>query len=212
MNVVNVIHYPPEKFPQSEISRREILRYMGCKNLSPETEELINNAISECIERLTYKIVYREFPLQHKGNYIDLGFVRTESKDLKKALSSCDSIMLFAATVGIDIDRVILKHGKFSPSLALAIQALGAERIEALCNTFCHEINVICALNGKTTLPRFSPGYGDLPLSLQRDIFTALDCTKHIGLTLNNSLLMSPTKSVSAIIGIKNNEETHENT
>ena len=55
---------------------------------------------------------------------------------------------------------------------------------------------------GKRTRPRFSAGYGDLPLGVQREIFAALDCPKHIGLTLNDSLLMSPTKSVTAIVGI----------
>ena len=50
--------------------------------------------------------------------------------------------------------------------------------------------------------PRFSPGYGDLPIEIQKDIFRALDCPRRIGLTLNENLLMSPTKSVSAIIGI----------
>lgn len=55
---------------------------------------------------------------------------------------------------------------------------------------------------GGDTRPRFSPGYGDLPLALQRDIFHALDCARKIGLTLNDSLMMSPAKSVTAIIGI----------
>ena len=50
--------------------------------------------------------------------------------------------------------------------------------------------------------PGFSPGYGDLPLDLQREIFAALDCPKRIGVSLNESLLMSPSKSVSAIIGL----------
>lgn len=51
--------------------------------------------------------------------------------------------------------------------------------------------------------PRFSAGYGDLPLEVQKDIFRVLDCPRKIGLTLNDSLLMSPTKSVTAIVGIE---------
>ena len=56
--------------------------------------------------------------------------------------------------------------------------------------------------------PRFSPGYGDLPLSLQRDIFRVLDCPRKIGLTLNESLLMSPSKSVTAIVGLGHPRES----
>ncbi len=55
--------------------------------------------------------------------------------------------------------------------------------------------------------PRFSPGYGDLTLLAQKDIFAVLDCGKRIGLTLNDSLLMSPSKSVTAFVGIGGNQK-----
>ena len=54
---------------------------------------------------------------------------------------------------------------------------------------------------------RFSAGYGDVPLELQRDIFALLDCPRRIGLTLNESLLMSPSKSVTAIVGISRGKD-----
>jgi len=55
--------------------------------------------------------------------------------------------------------------------------------------------------------PRFSPGYGDLPLETQREIFDVLDCSRRIGLMLNDSLLMSPTKSVTAFVGVGGEEK-----
>ena len=78
------------------------------------------------------------------------------------------------------------------------LQAIGAERIESLCNVFENEL----IRQGHELGTRFSPGYGDLPLELQKDIFAALDCPKQIGVSLNDSMLMSPSKSVSAIIGL----------
>ena len=56
------------------------------------------------------------------------------------------------------------------------------------------------------TKNRFSPGYGDFDIVYQKDIFAILDCPKRIGLTLNSSLMMSPSKSVTAIIGFKREE------
>ena len=56
---------------------------------------------------------------------------------------------------------------------------------------------------GKTLAARFSPGYGDLPLEFQREIFRALDVPRRIGVSLGSSCLMSPSKSVTAIVGIK---------
>ena len=97
--------------------------------------------------------------------------------------------------MGIAPDRLAQKYSRVSPVKALFLEAVGNERIEALCDVFCGEY--------ANARPRFSPGYGDLPLDLQKDIFAALDCSRKIGLTLNQSLLMSPSKSVTAIMGLK---------
>ena len=102
-------------------------------------------------------------------------------------------MLLFAATVGLELDRLIARAQSGAPARALLLQAIGAERIEALAD----------AVGGPTpgrtrrsaalaVRPRFSPGYGDLPLALQREIFAALDCPRRIGLTLGGSLLMTP--------------------
>ena len=109
----------------------------------------------------------------------------------------CKSCLI--VLIGHEIDRLIKKYGVISPAKAVVFQGLGAERIEALCDLFCADLES----EGLTARPRFSPGYGDLPLELQRDIFRTLDCPRRIGATLNQSLLISPTKSVSAVVGLK---------
>ena len=81
----------------------------------------------------------------------------------------------------------------------MIFQAIGTERIESLCDTFCGEYSKEKNVNLK---PRFSPGYGDLSLETQKDIFIILDCPRKIGVTLNESFLMSPSKSVTAFVGI----------
>lgn len=167
------------------VDRREILRYAGVRGDAPEIEELLDECLKESEDKLTYKLCYVEFPVSF--------FDSADSKDLKKHLEGCDKVILFAATVGIGIDRLIARYASVSPTKSLLFQAIGAERIEALCDEF----------NAGFGGSRFSPGYGDLPLEFQREIFKVLDCPKRIGLTLNESMLMSPTKSVTAIIGVK---------
>jgi cobalamin-dependent methionine synthase I len=110
-------------------------------------------------------------------------------------LSGCSEVVIFAATVGLDFDRLVGRYKRVSPSKALLIQALGAERVEALCDKFC------AGFEGRTS--RFSPGYGDLELQSQKEIFDLLRVEEKIGISLNESLLMTPTKSVTAIFGIK---------
>ena len=190
-------------YPAPPINEKEILRYAGAgKLVSQEEAELMRICLAEIAGKLSYRVCWRVFPLREEGTVLDLGFAKTDSTGLRKNLEGCEHCIVFAATVGMEIDRAIRRYSRISPAKALFFQAIGAERIEALCDMFCAEQAERWQAEGKTLRPRFSPGYGDLPLQLQKDIFRALDCTAQIGVGLNESLLMSPSKSVTAIIGI----------
>ncbi len=131
---------------------------------------------------------------------VSFPFARAESRGLARAFSCCREALVFAATVGLAMDRLIARFERVSPARALLLHGIGAERIEALCDAFCaSERARLAAEEGLSLRPRFSPGYGDLPLEFQRDIFRFLSPEKHIGLTLTRALTMSPTKSVTAI-------------
>ena len=181
------------------VCKREVLRYAGCKESDNETDVLIDECLSEIIGKLKYKTVYGIFELSIVGDECSFGHFSVKSKDLARNLKGCKKVMIFAATVGFELDRLIAKYSQISPSKALMFQAIGAERIEALCDLLCSDISKQLGVKLRN---RFSAGYGDLPLSTQNDIFRILDCTKRIGVSLNNSLLMSPTKSVTAFVGI----------
>ena len=74
--------------------------------------------------------------------------------------------------------------------------------MEALSDLFNAQIEEEAGAQGMSLRPRFSPGYGDLPLVVQKEFMTLLDCAHLIGINLNESLLMSPSKSVTAVIGM----------
>ena len=183
------------------VDSEEIFRYMGCREADEKTLSLVNDCLSEALPKLVYKVCYRQFSIHATHCKVDLSFMLSDSEALKKNLKGCDRIIVFAATVGIELDRLIAKYGKLSPSKALCFQAIGAERIESLCNTFNEDIKKRFDSENLFSKPRFSPGYGDLPLETQKDFFGVLDCYRKIGLSLNDSLLMSPSKSVTALIG-----------
>ncbi len=191
-----------KEFNAPEIDRREILRYMGCKESSTEIDSLIDRSLALCKNKLSYKVCFSEFNISLVGEICDLGFAKTESHDLAKCLAGCKKVIVFGATVGLQLDRLILRYGKIEPSVSVCLQAIGAERIEALCDAFCTEMGERYAIEGRGLRPRFSAGYGDLSIEFQREIFSVLGFDKHIGLTLNDSFIMSPSKSVTAIIGI----------
>lgn len=160
---------------------------------------LIDSAIQEMSPLLTPRACYDEYDIRIDGKLIDLGFAKIESEDLAKHIKGCRKIILIAATVGIGADRLIAKYSLTEPSRALVMQAVGAAAVECFLDKITPDLGA-----GRELCRRFSCGYGDLPLELQKDIFAALSCEKNIGVTLNTSLLMTPTKSVTAIIGIKN--------
>lgn len=191
-----------KEFSAPPVNKREILRYMGCNQNTEEIDNLVERAVRLCEGKLSYKVCFAEFDLSIENSFCDLGFGKVESNDLSKCLSGCNRILLFASTIGLEMDRLILKYGRSEPSLSVCLQAVGAERIEALCDAFCFEMKNKYATEGKLLRPRFSAGYGDLPLEFQREMFSVLDCPRRIGLTLNDSMIMSPTKSVTAIIGV----------
>lgn len=184
------------------INKKEILRYAGCKGANENIERLVDECIEKAQPAVKSMVCYQVFDIKAMDNEIDLGFATCSSASLMKNLRGCEKIILFGATVGLEIDRLIAKYGKLSPSKGLIFQAFGTERIETLCDEFCKDISAELNPKGEFLKPRFSPGYGDLPLNLQSDIFGSLKPQKSIGLTLNNSMLMSPSKSVTAIMGI----------
>lgn len=187
-----------KQYPAPKIDEREILRYAGMRERTPEMDALLAKCLKQVDGKLSYRVCWAHFPIAFWPDEIDLGFVKTASKDLRVNLQGCAQIVLFAATVGVEMERLTARAAKISPAESCLMHAVGAERAESLCDLFNAEISA-----QYETRPRFSPGYGDLELALQRDIFRALDCGKNLGLTLREDLLMTPTKSVTAIIGVK---------
>ena len=188
-----------KKYNSPEINLKEIFRYAGVREADSETIALLKRCVTESFDILSYKVCYSRFPIKLDGDSLDLGFARTSSHSLAVCLSECDEIIVFCATVGVDLDRLIKRYSITSPAVAVMLQALGSERVEALCDEFCADI---AKETGKSLRPRFSPGYGDLPLELQKDIFACLNPGK-IGVSLGENLFMTPSKTVTAIIGIK---------
>ena len=183
-----------KEFAPPPVDRQEILRYALCRQPDDAALEMLERCLDAAAPVLSYRVCWMEVPVTVTGNTCDFGIFSLSSRRLALHLRGCKKAVIFAATIGLEMDRLIAKFGRLSPAMGLWMQAVGTERVEALCDTFCAEL--------KSTRPRFSPGYGDLKLSAQTVIFDGLDCPRQIGLTLNDSYIMSPSKSVTAIVGL----------
>lgn len=188
------------------VNKSEIYRYLGYKTgmdlpkeIETSVEEILDNVLKQSVPKVCYK--YFETKV---GEQIDFGFMNVESKALASNLENCTETVIFGATIGIYTDRQIQKEQILSPARALIYQAVGATVVEAVCDDFNEWIRQKEQEKGRDICPRFSPGYGDVSLSIQKSIFQELSLAKLAGITLTDSLLMIPEKSVTAIIGIKN--------
>ena len=128
---------------------------------------------------------------------IDLGFGAVASRSLNAALDSCNEALVFALTLGAGVDRYLMRLSRTSPARCFIADGLAS----ALCEAACDAAEKIMTGNSEHR-PRFSPGYGDLPLEIQPRVLAVTDARRRLGISLNDALLMSPSKSVTAIVGL----------
>ncbi|MBR1905005.1 MAG: Vitamin B12 dependent methionine synthase activation subunit [Clostridiales bacterium] len=191
------------------IPENEVRRYMGYRGpveTSPETDAMVKKAVSSLEKDCSPKYVAREFPVSVSSSSVRIADVTIESRALARNLTGCTCCVLFAATAGPSCDMLVKRAAVTSSAYASCCQAAGAAAIEAYCDMINENIKNEYGAKGLFARPRFSPGYGDLSIEHQKDWFRLLDVTKNTGIELTDSLLMVPTKSVTAVIGFSPNK------
>lgn len=182
--------------------KKMALRFMGCKELFGDMEEIYEESSEEYKKAAVFKAVYRKSSVTffgEKGIRFDFGEIESES--LRKNLEGCKNAFVFAATSGSAVDRLILRRTKLSAADGFITDCIASSGIEVFCDFINDEMK-----EGRKLKPRFSPGYGDVSLCCQGEILYFLDAYRKIGITLTEAYLMSPIKSVTAIVGILEEE------
>ena len=186
--------------PECRIEPRvnEAIRYMKCTGFNDS--DFINkvntmaNTLSESILPLG---CYHYVNIAREGGKVDIGFGKINSRLLERALEGCDRAALFCATLGQTTDRMIEKQGNISSLDQMICDALASSAVEVWADKIEE-----CIKGELITNPRVSPGYGDFSIEYQRDILKILEAER-IGVYLLPSMQMLPSKTVSAIFGIK---------
>ena len=195
-----------------ELNFREVYRYLGCKGELPQgaVVEEVKSCVEELVRQSELREVHRRFSLQFLGeDRFLVGDMELKSRALSRNLRGCEEVYLMAATIGFAMDHLVARASAIGKmSRAVMMQASGAMLIESYCDALNKQLKEEAATEGKFLRPRFSPGYGDLPLSAQPDFFRILEVQKHTGITLSESLIMMPSKSVTALIGVST-EDAH---
>ena len=179
----------------TKIDSGEVMRYLGVRGTpDPELLARAEDLASALMETAKPRLVWRRLPMTTENDYLVVG------QDLRDLLQGCTEIVLFAATLGSEAEMLIRRTQTRDMAEAVILDACAGSAIENVCDNFCADLSALVAPDYLTD--RFSPGYGDLPLEHQKVLFSALNITRRIGVTLTASGLMLPQKSVTAILGI----------
>ena len=181
----------------------EALRYLGAGTQAPAAlRQEMADVARQLMQTLRPHYPYRVYPLRHEEHteLLPDADVALTGGTARRMLAQCDQAVLLVCTLGAQFDTLLRTQQARDMSRAVMLDACGSAWVEAGCDAAEQEL--------KTRFPeryltdRFSPGYGDLPLTLQPGICAALDAQRRLGVTVTESLLLNPAKTVTAVIGL----------
>ncbi len=190
-----------------KIDKQEVRRYLGYgkRIADAKTEKTIDICMLEAKRHMHPREIHKTFNLLR-----DDGSLRADAENLefkgdsiRSHLSESNLCMIMAATLGPEIDQTIRYISKTNLSEAMIMDAVATTAIEAFCDEIESSVSSEARRDGFYATRRFSPGYGDFPLSVQPHILRALDTPRKIGLSSTENFIMIPRKSVTAIIGFQ---------
>ncbi len=189
---------------------REICRYLGYRGITPDDEirERIGRNFRALRDAAGKRSVFRAFPVSFPaegtiriGSPADAGF-EVRSRDLYRNLRGCSEVILLAVTIGPGPDLLVRRAEVGDLPGAAILQAAGAAMAEEYCDEVNRSLEEQARGENRFLRPRYSPGYGDFSLEFQKDFSRLLDMPRTIGVSLTDSLLMVPSKSITAVIGV----------
>ncbi len=187
-----------------ELRRSEIWRYLGYRGKTPgEREQREIERVALNMQRyIAPRHIYSQKPCVVFADHVQIEGVVFQSRMLARALAQCEEVLLLAATLGSEADQMVRRYQVQSMADAAIAQAVCAEMLESYLDGICAGVAKQQEQQGLFLGARFSPGYGDLALESQKEFFALLDCTRRLGISLTAGGMMTPTKSVTAFLGL----------
>lgn len=193
---------------QKSFDTDKLLRLLGAKEgqrVSSSSLRRINLLTEKIDGMLTPQLSYRTIAVSHvdRSGILLADGTRFKSPKLAKALAGAEAACCFLATVGPAVDMEIerlMQRRRFAD--AYVLDAMGSMSAENIVEQFYQRAARHRQKAGGGVTLRFSPGYCDWPIQQQRPLFRLFAQTDLPDVTLNDSCLMSPRKSVSGLFGL----------
>jgi 5-methyltetrahydrofolate--homocysteine methyltransferase len=186
------------------LSSKDVLPFLGIdKEASPQELQLINLYIDKAMKKARPLGVWKTFSVKsfepERINLEDCPLV-LEGLNTSEHFKTCDKITLLAATLGPEIDLILNQLAGENAAHALFLDGVASAAIENFTEQMDLYLSEEIRRKGYFPTARFSPGYGDWPLSWQKHFLDSIDGAK-IGLTTTPYFLLQPIKSVTAALG-----------
>lgn len=141
-------------------------------------------------------------PIEEKSVSLVNNQITIKTKSLVNFLKESKKIVIMGITGGIEIMDIIDKYQNENMAKAVVFDAAAGEIVDSGFDYIMSLLNrELLRSSNKLLQKRFSPGYGDLPLSVQKDFYNLLKM-EQLGVKLTPSFLLDPQKSVIALTGI----------
>ena len=190
-----------------DVAKRQILRYLGygTESADEETSLAIKQLTAELKECIAPKKIFGVWSCQVDPPIVSIDNMTITSMSLSTHINGCRRVALLAATLGTGADALIRKHSVRDMEKTVIADAVCAAMVEAYCDEIEDQIARKENIQKQYFTSRFSPGYGDLDMICQWNILRFLNCGRVMGLAMTDGAMLVPSKSVVAIIGLKEN-------
>jgi cobalamin-dependent methionine synthase I len=186
------------------LSKNAVIEKISGKNtttISRRMARAIEKVLAEIGEAASPKAIYQFFPVNTGNGSVTVGDHHTlSSKKLQRVLGPCQKAAVFVTTIGSNVDHLIQQNMQEQPYYGYILDTAASLAAEIAAQYLYDYIDQNIKDDQGLTM-RYSPGYCDWPLIEQKKIFTMLP-SDQIGVTLSDTACMSPSKSVSGVIGI----------
>jgi len=181
----------------------EALRYLGAGETADETLRqdmaAVANRLTTTIQpRWTYRVFSTE--KREEGIFLKEADIVLPGKMAATMLATCQQAVLLVCTLGMEFEAMLRAEQARDMARAVMLDACGSAWVESGCDAA--EAEIAARFPNLYLTDRFSPGYGDLPLSLQPSVCAVLEAQKRLGVHVSESFLMTPSKTVTAVIGL----------
>ncbi len=195
MNECKLITFDDVEINEIELANR-------IKTPAGYEHDALQRSICEVKKSAKPMFCYRKADIKVDEDTVDFGFCKVISKNLAKNLSGVSSAFVMAATLGIDLDRLITRLSVTSKAYGFLSDAVASAMAESLMDC----ANKLLSKDYKLR-PRFSAGYGDFSLCCQADLLSFVNADKLLGIKLGDNLMMTPRKSITAVCGIESGSD-----